>query len=94
MFSICFCDNILNETLWLKYGDFHKGFVMEYDYYLKSTYESDPTDPENYFNSNDGLPYVYPIYYSNTRYNATNYLFHIIMVIMRDKYNIDLPDPL
>ena len=31
LFSICFCDDPLNESLWLKYADNHSGFVMIYD---------------------------------------------------------------
>ena len=28
--SICFCENGLNETLWLKYANQYKGFVLIY----------------------------------------------------------------
>ena len=28
LFSICFCENALNETLWLKYANNYKGFAF------------------------------------------------------------------
>ena len=31
LFSICFCEDTLNETLWLKYANNYKGFALVYD---------------------------------------------------------------
>lgn len=31
VFSVCFCDDPKNETLWLKYADNHRGFVLNFD---------------------------------------------------------------
>ncbi len=52
--SVCFSESGLNETLWIKYANQHKGFALIYD--MK--------------NSN---PSLYPIYYSDEPYNATEY---------------------
>ena len=30
-YTVCFSENEFNETLWLKYGNNHQGFVVEYD---------------------------------------------------------------
>lgn len=61
-FSICFTEEALNETLWLKYAENHHGFVMEYD--LKT---SKIDFGENYqiYNKTNITSSLYPIYYSN-----------------------------
>ena len=73
MFSICFCENPYNETLWLKYAENYSGFVQIYD--LK-----DPTTflcgtEENCKNCRMAVerPHIYPVYYSDTRYDATKF---------------------
>lgn len=38
LFSICFCENPFNETLWLKYADNHSGFVQIYDLSCETTF--------------------------------------------------------
>lgn len=38
LYSICFCEDPLNETLWLKYADSHRGFVVTYDFHSADTY--------------------------------------------------------
>ena len=72
-YSICFCDDPMNESLWLKYADSHRGFVQVYDL-------SDPgiircgTYRECVncrFNLNP--PALYPVYYSDDRYDATRF---------------------
>ena len=73
MFSICLCENPYNETLWLKYAENYSGFVQVYN--LK-----DPTTflcgtEENCQNCVMAVerPYIYPIYYSDTKYDATKF---------------------
>ena len=38
LFSICFCGDALNETLWLKYANNYKGFALVYDVKDENTF--------------------------------------------------------
>lgn len=79
LYSICFCEDPLNETLWLKYGDNHRGFVLVYDFYDNATrlcgFE------EKCKNCGIALnpPNIYPVYYSNKRYDATRYTVSLLL---------------
>lgn len=71
--SVCFSESPLNETLWLKYGDQHKGFSVEYDLYddnkmLCGKQENCKNCGVNIM----GLS-LYPIYYSDEMYDATKF---------------------
>ena len=74
-YSICFSEEPLNETLWLKYADNHKGFCLVYDTsemlekYRCGKEEKCAKCPSGGSNS------LYPIYYSDEKYDATNYAF-------------------
>lgn len=75
--SVCFSENGFNETLWLKYAEQHKGFVLIYDM----------ENAENFLCGQQekcsecgivqcGTP-LYPIYYSNEKYDATRFAQYI-----------------
>lgn len=67
--SICFAEQWNNEVLWIKYASEHKGFALEYEI----------NDDFLMFNEN-GIQhkyYLYPIYYSNQKYNASEYALKI-----------------
>ena len=71
--SICFSENGFNEVLWLKYADQHRGFVQIYDLEKKENYLCRKWEKcQNCGIKNFGTP-LYPIYYSNAPYNATNF---------------------
>ena len=38
LFSICFCEDPYNETLWLKYANNYSGFVQIYDFTCPDTF--------------------------------------------------------
>lgn len=73
LYSICFCDSYKNETLWLKYAGNHCGFVLIYDM----------CDPNVFLCGKEAYcdkcfmqsvkPNVYPVYYSDIKYDATRY---------------------
>lgn len=75
IYSVCFCDNPKNEALWLKYADNHRGFVLNFDMTDSKVFphkgEKDTSDDKYIYLNNP--PNVYPIYYSNDKYNATQY---------------------
>ncbi len=63
--SICFTEQCNNEVLWLKYASNHKGFALEYQISDDFLSINDSTTPFHYF--------LYPIYYSNQKYDASEY---------------------
>lgn len=71
--SVCFSENGLNEALWLKYADMHKGFVLVYDleklgkHYSRKSKECVKRGTDIYDAS------IFPVYYSDVPYDATNY---------------------
>lgn len=75
VFSVCFCDNPKNETLWLKYADNHRGFVLNFDMTDSKVFpykgKKDTYDDKYVYLKNP--PNVYPIYYSDHKYDATKY---------------------
>ena len=82
--SICFTEQCNNEVLWLKYASNHKGFALEYKV----------SDDSLLFNYN-GIQhhyFLYPIFYSNNKYNATEYAQNIAFQIMASMSNSDLRD--
>lgn len=68
--SICFSENFLNESLWLKYANNHRGFVLVYDMQDSSKFLCGKNDDCKNCPSTKGTP-IYPIYYSDEKYDAT-----------------------
>ena len=73
-FSICFTEEELNETLWMKYADNHKGFVLEYSTTDDSAFLCGKSEICNNCISAKLKYPLYPIYYSDKKYNATEYV--------------------
>ena len=73
LFSICFCDDPLNESLWLKYADNHSGFVMVYDMLDHDVFQCGREAHCGNCFMNQIKPNVYPVYYSDVKYDATRY---------------------
>lgn len=73
IWSVCFSETAINDNLWLKYADAHKGFVIEYDLndfnnILCGKQEKCLNCAINKFGT-----CLYPMYYSNKRYDATKF---------------------
>ena len=78
--SICFSENGLNEQLWLKYAGNHSGFALEYDLTDNSAFLCGKSEIcINCPASRLSYP-IYPVYYSNEKYNATDYARNAIIV--------------
>lgn len=77
--SVCFSENGFNEVLWLKYADQHKGFVQIYDLENNENYLCGKQEKcANCGIKNYGTP-LYPIYYSDTPYDATNFAKRVML---------------
>lgn len=71
--SVCFSENGLNESLWLKYADQYRGFVQIYDLEINDNYLCGKQEKcANCGMKNYGAN-LYPIYYSDMPYDATNF---------------------
>ena len=89
--SICFCENGLNETLWLKYANQYKGFVLIYDLNNSENFQYGKMDKcKNCGIFNYGT-HLYHMYYSDEPYNATNFAKYIMGQIVATQLNIQIP---
>lgn len=73
LFSICFCENPCNETLWLKYADNHRGFVQIYDLSCETTFLCGKEEICRNCPSGQHPPQFYPVFYSDERYDASKF---------------------
>lgn len=91
IWSVCFSENGFNESLWLKYANCHKGFVAIYD--LENTDNFICGTKERCVNCGIykyGTP-IYPIYYSNTPYDATNIAKRIVLKKIEQQTGVSIP---
>lgn len=78
-YAISFSDNYLNENLWLKYANNHRGFCLIYDLCCKDDIiNNNFTFLQNNFHNTAN--YLFPIYYSNESYNATDYALNSLVL--------------
>lgn len=71
--SVCFSENGFNETLWLKYAQQHKGFALRYDMENADNLLCGKHKKCLKCGINNYGTSLYPIYYSNEKYNATRF---------------------
>lgn len=91
LFSICFCEDPYNETLWLKYAGNYSGFVLIYDLKCSDTFLCGKQKVCQNCKSVIEPPYIYPVYYSDIKYDATKYALGIwLMDILKKQNNVAL----
>lgn len=73
-YSICFCESVKNESSWMKYADNHKGFVLEYVFPKEFI--------EELWNYKVLSANLFPVYYSDKKYDATDYAVHNLLLYM------------
>ena len=73
LFSICFCEDALNETLWLKYADNYKGFALIYDVKDDDSFLCGKEKMCENCRSLTEKPFIYPVYYTEVPYDATRF---------------------
>ena len=89
--SVCFSENGFNEVLWLKYADQHKGFVQIYNLENNENYLCGKQEKcQNCGIKNFGTP-LYPIYYSDTPYDATNFAKIVMLKKMGEFAGVQIP---
>ena len=80
LFSICFCEEQYNETLWLKYADSYSGFELVYDMENRDNYLCGKDEVCRGCSSMNSPPNIYPVYYSDAKYDATRYALGILLL--------------
>ncbi len=80
LFSICFCEDAYNETLWIKYAKNYSGFVQIYDVNSPDTFLCGKFEGCKNCHAAKEKPYIYPVYYSDTRYDATKFALGVLML--------------
>lgn len=90
--SICFSENGFNETLWLKYADMHKGFALIYDLCNTENIHCGKMDKCKKCGVHVyGAP-IYPVCYSNTPHDATNFAKTVMGQEMVRQLGIQMPE--
>ena len=89
--SICFSENGFNEALWLKYAEQHKGFVQIYDLQNEENFLCGKQEKcQNCGIKNFGTS-LYPIYYSDEPYNATNFAKFVMLNKIKELSGTSIP---
>ena len=83
--SICFSEDELNETLWLKYAANHSGFAMEYSLSNSESFFCGNLDKCSLCPASKLRYPLYPVFYSDKRYDATAYAKAVAMSIAVEK---------
>ena len=73
LFSICFCEDAMNETLWLKYANNYRGFALIYDVKDDSSFLCGKEKMCENCRSLIEKLFVYPVYYTEDAYDATQF---------------------
>lgn len=94
VWAVCFSENGFNEVLWLKYADQYKGFVQIYDLEKDENFLCGKQGKcANCGIKNFGTP-LYPIYYSDTPYDATNFAKIITLNKIQEQAGKPIPPQL
>lgn len=73
IWSVCFSENGFNETLWLKYAQQHKGFVVQYDLDKSELILCGTEEKCKACGVYKSGSVLYPVYYSDQQYDGTRY---------------------
>lgn len=90
--SICFSENGFNETLWLKYADMHRGFCLMYDLNNEDSFHCGKMDKCENCGIHKYGTRIYPVYYSNTPHDATNFAKFVMGQELVQKLGTPLPE--
>ena len=94
IWSVCFSEIGFNEVLWLKYADQHKGFVQIYDLENDENFLCGKQEKcANCGIKQFGTP-LYPIYYSNEPYDATDFAKIVMLHKMGEQAGKPIPPQL
>lgn len=72
-YSICFSESGVNENLWLKYAEHHRGFCLVYDLAKEENLRCGKEKECYNCIMKEKINFLYPVYYSTEKYDATEY---------------------
>lgn len=81
IWSVCFSESGINETMWLKYADQYKGFCLVYDVSDDTKWLCGKQEKCQQCIVNKAGRSLYPMYYSDEGYDATEYAGNIALSI-------------
>lgn len=84
-YTVCFCEELKNETLWLKYADNHRGFVLEYNPNSEESWRCGKEDSCINCSLNNAHFILSPIYYTDEIYDAS--LLAVYFMAIREAPN-------
>ena len=87
-YSICLSEEYLNESLWLKYADNHKGFCLGYDL-MDDNYLCNKYECCKYCSSSEYNFKLLPVYYNKNKFDATEYAARMKMAELISKSKIN-----
>lgn len=86
LWTVCFSETCDNETMWLKYADRYKGFCVVYDLEDSEKKLCGKQEKCEKCIVNTAGVSLYPVYYSDTGYDATEYARSLVIsMILRQK---------
>ena len=94
IWSVCFSENGFNEVLWLKYADQYRGFVQIYDLENSENLLCGRQEKCAACGIRQYGTLLFPVYYSNTPYDATNYTKYVMLHKMEEQARTPLPPQL
>lgn len=89
-----FSGNGFNEVLWLKYADQHRGFVQIYDLENEDNFLCGKQEKCSKLRNQELRNAVYPIYYSDTPYDATKFAKFVMLRKIAETAKTQIPQEL
>lgn len=89
--SACFSENGLNDVLWMKYADQHRGFALMYDLEKSENFRCGKQDKCKQCGVQQSGTPLYPVYYSDTPYDATHFAKFVMMHKIRELTGKEIP---
>ena len=89
--SVCFSEKGFNEVLWLKYANQHKGFVQIYDLENDDNWLCGKQSKCEKCNMTICRTSLYPVHYSDTPYDATNFAKVVMLRKIEEMTRIPTP---
>lgn len=83
----CFSERVDSLTMWSHYADYHKGFVLEYDFRTKIA--KCDTCYNKICNNRNNIT-LFPIIYTNECYDATEYAAWCVVVSLLYKKGVNI----
>lgn len=84
--ATCFCESGINETMWLKYADNYQGFCLVYDLDDDTKRHCGKKEICGSCAVNNAGVNLYPMYYSDDKYDATDYMAYLAISDLMQKY--------